>query len=265
MSEATGDTPDPRYHLEAADRTITLLEAVGDNSPITVVGLTNLLGWSKPMVYRLVRTLASAGALTQSEHGYALGPRMISLGYSALHANRLVDRARPILLQIHDETRETVVVTVLDGRDIVYVDYIETDHLMVLRAHIGTRLPAYNTASGHALLSGHSAQELAKLFAAASFERVSHNGVASLEALTERVGAVAESGLAVIDEELTAGHRAAASPVLDASGAVVAAMSISVPAARVSIAQLMRMAHDSLVPGARRLSAELGYRTARSA
>jgi len=48
--------------------------------------------------------------------------------------------------------------------------------------------------------------------------------------------------------------------VLDASGAVVAAISISVPAARVSIPQLMTMAHESLLPGAARLSAQLGYR-----
>ncbi|GAA1620171.1 IclR family transcriptional regulator C-terminal domain-containing protein [Kribbella sancticallisti] len=251
--------PDPRYHLEAAARTIELLQAVGNDSPVTIAGLSARLGWTKPMVYRLVRTLHSCGALKVGDDGYSLGPMMISLGYAALQSVRLVEAARPLLNRIHEQTNESVVLTVLDGTDIVYVDFLETDHLLVFRARLGTRLPASHTSSGHALLRSHTHEELATLYAGYEFEPPTVHAVSSLDVLERRLEAVRRKGYALVDQEVARGHRSAAGSIFDHTGRVVAAVSISVPAARVSLPQLRRMAEAVLLPAVAELNAELGY------
>ncbi len=94
-------------------------------------------------VYRLVRTLEASGALRQQDgKGYVLGPALISLGQSALRATRLPEIVRPYFEQLYDQIGETVVLTVLDGDEVVYVDRIEADKVIIPRNHLGGRLPA---------------------------------------------------------------------------------------------------------------------------
>lgn len=249
---------DPRYHVAAAERTMVLLDAVSRTSPATISGLAHELGWTKPMVFRLVRTLQTTGALCQDESGYSLGPMMISLGYAALQSLSLVDAAKPIIADAHARTGESVVLTILDGTDIVYVDFLETDHLLVLRARIGARLPAYLTSSGHALLCRHSDESLRLLFDGYIFKPPTPHSVSSVDVLIRRLSATRKRGYALIDQELTLGHRSVAAPVLDHTGAVAAAISVSVPTARVSLNELNALARDVLLPATHELSRRLG-------
>ncbi|MEO3826258.1 IclR family transcriptional regulator [Actinomadura sp. B10D3] len=250
---------DPRYHLDAAARTIDLLQAVAEYGPASVAALTSKLGWSKPMVYRLVRTLHACGALTLRDDGYVLGPVMISLGRAALRSVRPVEAARPAMARIHEACGESTVLTVLDGTYIVYVDFIEADHLLVVKSRLGSRLPAAYTASGHALLSRHSPDEIRALYDGHTFEPPTPRAVSSVEDLLERLERVRADGYAVIDQELTEGHRASAAPVPDHTGSVAAAISISVPSARVSMDRLVSLTETVLVPETRLLGTALGY------
>ncbi|MBD3924260.1 IclR family transcriptional regulator [Nocardioides cavernae] len=249
---------DPRYYVETAAHTITLLKAVAQRGTVTLAGLTSDLGWTKPRVYRLVRTLHACGALRQADDGYSLGPTMISLGYAALQSVRLVEVVRPALQRIHEQTGESVILTVLDGTDIVYMDYLETDHLLVTRARLGSRLPAYLASSGHAILSCLSPDAVTALFAGHVFSPPTARSVSSLDVLQRRLEGVRRRGYALIDQELAPGHRAAAAPVVDHAGHAVAAISISVPTARVTLADLRTMAEKVLLPTAQRVSASLG-------
>jgi DNA-binding IclR family transcriptional regulator len=258
MSGATEEI-DPRYHLDAAARTIQLLQAVGEYGPVSLAALTSKLGWTKPMVYRLVRTLHSCGALTLRDDRYTLGPVMISLGHAALQSIRLVDVARPTLATIHEATGESTILTVLDGTDVVYVDFIETDHLIVVRARLGSRLPAYYAASGHVLLSGLPPESLTALFEDYEFAPPMPSSVSSLEELRRRVEETRAAGYALNDQEIAQGHRSTAAPVYDHAGRVAAAISLSVPSARVSREHLLRLTDEILVPETRKLSAALGY------
>jgi IclR family pca regulon transcriptional regulator len=249
---------DPRYYVETAAHTITLLKAVAQRGTVTLAGLTGDLGWTKPRVYRLVRTLHACAALRLTDEGYSLGPTMITLGYAAIQSVRLVDVVRPALQRIHEKTGESVIMTVLDGTDIVYMDYLETDHLLVTRARLGSRLPAYLASSGHALLSRLAPEEVARMYAGHTFDPPTPRSVSSVEVLQRRLVGVRKQGYALVDQELAPGHRAAAVPVVDHAGRGVAAIAISVPTARVGLAELRGMAEKVLVPTVNRLSASLG-------
>lgn len=238
---------------------MTLLHEVGEADSISVAELAARLGWTKPMVYRLVRTLEASGGLRQTDGGYSLGPAILSLGFSALKSLRMTDLARLALKTVHEQTGESTILTILDGIDAVYIDFIETDHLLVFRTpRLGSRLSAAHTSSGHALLSRHSHESLAALFKDYKFDPPTGHGVQSLAALEERLEQVRTRGYALVNEEVISGHRAVAAPLLDHAG-VAAAISISVPSARVTLSQLKSMAESSLLPATRSVSIKLGY------
>jgi DNA-binding IclR family transcriptional regulator len=217
------------------------------------------LGWSKPAAYRLLRTLEMVGAVRQQEgKGYVLGPMMVALGQAALRESGLMDVAKPHLRRLFEELRETIVLTVLDGDEVVYLDRIEADELLVPRARLGSRLPAYCTSTGQVLLAGLSDDEVRTRLAAREFISRAPNTLTSLDAVLARLHEVRRRGFAINDEELTLGHRAAAAPVVNQLDEVVAAISLSVPTARVSKSQLLRHASEHVVPAARAISRALG-------
>jgi len=251
---------DERYFVETAARTLRLLQTVATiDGPAPLTMIVERLGWSKPAVYRLVRTLEAIGALRQQDGaGYVLGPMLITLGLSALHATGLVGIARPHLERLHAEVEESVVLTVLDGREVVYVDRIEADKILIPRTRLGSRLPAYCTSTGQVLLAGLADQDVRRRLEGQAFDRVGPNTLETIDELMDRLEDIRRVGFAVQDEELTVGHRSAAAPVRDHTGATAAAISVSVPTARVTRQQLIRFATEAMVPAADAISLALG-------
>lgn len=256
---------DKRYYVDAAARTLRLLKLVAAmDEPAQLSVLVRELGWSKPAVYRLVRTLVAVGGLRQTDRGYVPGPGLISLGQAALRATRLPEVARPHLERVHDALEETVVLTVLDGDEVVYVERIEADKLLIPRTRPGSRLPAYATSTGQVLLSGLDDDEVRRRLADREFVPLGPNTLRSMDELIERLNEIRRIGYGINDEELTAGHRSVAAPVRDHTGEIVAAVSVSVPSVRVSRSDLIRFATEVLVPATDAISAELGWSGAAS-
>lgn len=251
---------DERYYVDAAARTLQLLKLVAEiaePAPLTV--LVARLGWSKPAVYRLVRTLEAVGGLRLEDgKGYVLGPALITLGQAALRATRLPDIARPHMEALHEQLDETIVLTVLDGDEVVYVERLEADKILIPRTRLGSRLPAYATATGQVLLSGLDDAEVRARTRARTFEPLAPNTLRDIDQLLERLREIRRCGYAINDEELAVGHRSIAAPVRDHTGGVVAAVSVSVPAARASRSQLTECATSALLPAVDRISAGLG-------
>ncbi|MEQ8718256.1 MAG: IclR family transcriptional regulator [Acidimicrobiales bacterium] len=237
-AEAVG--ADPRYYVETVGKAAHLLLTVADlRRPVTLAQLVSELRWNKAAVYRLVRTLDALGFLRLTADGYIPGPTLITLGQAALEATNLPQVARPHLEALAADLNETVVVTVLDGAEIVYVDRIEAEAILMTRSSVGSRLPAYCTCSGQVQLAGLADHEVIRLVADGPFEKRAPNTLTTLDALLERVADIRSQGYAINDEELAIGHRSLAVPVFDYTGHVAGALSMSVPAARVSADRIL--------------------------
>ena len=258
MTQPDG-SPSP-YAVGTVERALALITTLAEaDRPLGLNELTERLELTKPTVYRLVRTLAAHGVLRQVQgEGYVLGPALISIGQAALSATRLPDIGQPHLERVHAELGETVVMTVLDGDEIVYVARRQAEQILGVRGQIGSRLPAYCTSSGQVLLSGLADDEVAIRLADRELTPRAPNTITSLGELLERLAEVRKRGFAINDQELEIGHRAVAVPIRDHAGEVCAACSVSVPVARVSVAELRRFARDTLIPAAEALSLELG-------
>ncbi len=255
---------DPRYYVESVARAAQVLKAVADhNGPVSLARLAKHLVWNKAAVYRIVRTLDALGFLRSTDGGYVPGPALITLGQAALEATGLLPVARPHLEALSEELVETVVLTVLDGPDIVYVNCIEVEAVLMTRSTVGAHLPAYCTCSGQVQLAGLTDSEVRKRLSKVDMLNRGPNTLSSVPELIRRLETIRDDGYAVNDQELAVGHRSLAVPVFSYNGKVAAALSVSVPTARVSLVNLQRFL-PALLTTAEKISRDLGAPAASS-
>jgi IclR family pca regulon transcriptional regulator len=127
---------------------------------------------------------------------------------------------------------------VLDGDDIVYVARVSTKRIMTVAISVGTRFPAYATSMGRVLLAALPADDLDERLARMELRALTPRTVTDADALREILDGVRRDGFAMVDQELEQGLRSAAVPIHDASGAVLAALNVSVHASRASMEAL---------------------------
>jgi IclR family pca regulon transcriptional regulator len=193
-----------------------------------------------------------------STEGYVLGPWAIAIGQTALRTLQLPRVARPHLIRLHAATGETVNMAVLDGDRILILERIEGTEILGLRLQMGSTLPAYCTSVGQVLLAGLTDEDVRLRMADCTFDRRAPKTLGSIHELLDKLQRIRKRGYALNDEELAVGHRAAAAPVCNHDGRVVAAINVSVPAARRTRRALISEFVPMLLNAARVISAELG-------
>ena len=171
----------------------------------------------------------------------------------------LWDIARPHLAALVARTGESSSMAQLDGSDIVDVARVSVPKLIALRVEIGTHFPAVQTSQGKVLLAALPADQVS-----AALSQPSRSGLPpyigrSPEQLRDELSEVRARGWALADEELAPGVRSVAVPVRDGTGAVRAAMNVTVHAAETTTQRLLHDYLPLLLTTAGEISAEWAY------
>jgi IclR family pca regulon transcriptional regulator len=196
-------------------------------------------GLARPTARRLLLTLEELGFVRQTGGAFELTPRVLTLGTAYVGALGLWDVARPHMEALVAQTDESSSMAQLDGPDIVYVARVSVPKLITLRVEIGTRFPAAQTSQGKVLLAALPLDELDRTLALPSRVGMPTYIGRTPEQLREELTAVRARGWALADEELAPGVRSVAVPVRDGTGAVRAAMNVTVHAAETSTERLL--------------------------
>ncbi|MGE8491401.1 MAG: IclR family transcriptional regulator [Paraburkholderia nemoris] len=208
-------------------------------------------------------SLVQARYLRQVQGGYLLGPKLIELGTIALEQMPLTTVARQHLESLAEQTLDTIHLGVRDGDDVLYIDKIPGTRGLEMRSRVGHRMPLASTGIGKAMMLDLTPDVWQSLFEASrrALAGVSFKPDNRPDAQTfmQRMTNYAAGGYTFDLEENEASIRCVAAPVRDASGAVVAALSV---ASTIPYMSLERM--DELIPvvqrEARAISEELGWR-----
>ncbi|MFX1671277.1 IclR family transcriptional regulator [Paraburkholderia sp. A2WS-5] len=222
-----------------------------------------VLGTTRSTTHRLVSSLVQARYLRQVQGGYLLGPKLIELGTIALEQMPLTAVARTHLEALAEATLDTIHLGVRDGDDVLYIDKIPGQRGLEMRSRVGHRMPLASTGIGKAMMLDLSPQSWRDLFEASrralagvSF-RPDHN--LDPDTFLKRMATYSAGGYTFDLEENEISIRCVAAPVRDASGAIVAALSV---ASTIPYMPLERM--DELIAvvqrEARAISQELGWR-----
>ena len=141
---------------------------------------------------------------------------------------------------------------------LVYIDKIDTTHVLVMRSRIGYRISPHCTALGKAILAVLPEATRDSIIDATDLKPFTPHTITDPSAFREHLRKVAVQGYACDDEEHEVGIRCAAAPIRDHEGGVPGAISVSAPITRMSKEQMEEMGvlvRDVCL----RLSASLGY------
>ncbi len=252
--------PRPRYLVAAVERALGILENVDGSLRGTGVSeLSRRLGLGKSTVHRLCATLEHRGYLVRDPHTgrYRLSLRLFQIGSAALSELDLPRRALPALEALAAAVEETVHLAVLDGDEIVFIAKVDSPHPLRLYSQVGRRSPAHCTALGKVLLA-HAAPEVRSRILARPLRRYTATTITDPAMLERTLEDVRRRGYAVDDQEFEEGIRCVAAPVRDYTGRVVAALSVSAPAARLPRARFPALA-EHVIAAAGQVSHALGH------
>jgi DNA-binding IclR family transcriptional regulator len=221
----------------AANRVVDILELVArHHDGLALRDVSAQLEAPKSSLLPLLRALTARSFLAQGRAGeYRLGPAALELGAAAPPQRELAEIARPAVVELMRRTGETVFVAVLssDRTAVVYVDKVESDHIIRYAGGVGDRRPLHATSSGKAILAFLPPEEREEILRGLSLARHTERTVTSPAALRASLEEVRRTGVCVTVDEMVAGASGIAAPVFDRYDRVVAACAIGGPTDRV--------------------------------
>jgi DNA-binding IclR family transcriptional regulator len=213
-------------------RALLLLEELSESGSLGATDLASRLGTTKATSFRLARTLQARGYVVQgSDSRYRLGPSCLTLGDRARQGMDLRIGLRPTLEALHALTDETVQLTVLSGREVIYLDQLLSPKPVLSVSQIGARSPAHCVSPGLALLAALPDDHL-EAFLLGPLERHTDRTITAPDALRAEIAAARRRGYTVNLGGYRPDVGGVGAAILDHQAKPVAAVSVCVPTYR---------------------------------
>jgi DNA-binding IclR family transcriptional regulator len=241
---------------QAVDRAARLLsEVVHAADPVTFTELAGVTGLAKSTTSRLLLALERNHLVRRDDHGRFLpGEMFVSFAWRGGAGTSLVAVAQPFLERLGKATGETINLGVAAGNAVEQIAQVDCTYMIGGTNWVNRPVPLHASGLGKVLLA-YGAAKLPN----GELERCTDKTITSEAALRADLAAVRARGYAVTDEELERGLIAFAAPVFRYDGAVVAALSVSAPTARMTREAAANAARQC-VDEAAGLSSALGHR-----
>jgi DNA-binding IclR family transcriptional regulator len=250
-----------RYRIQAIDRAAAILNCFEAGRPeLNVRDIAEQTGLHKSTAHRILMALQHNGLVEQDTRSgrYHLGLQLVKLGEHAVQRLDVRVVARPFLEELAQATREIAHLAVLDGEQVVTLDRVDLPSAIGSPMLPGRLFPAYATSMGKAMLAALDEAEVRRLLGRGALKRHTPKTLVSVDALLDELKSVRRRGYATTDEELAVGLCTVGAAIQDHSGAVVAALSVSGPSARIRSAPFSALG-ERVKAAAAAVSRQLGF------
>jgi DNA-binding IclR family transcriptional regulator len=245
--------------IQVIERLARLLDVIAAHEDsVSLKILSAETGLHPSTAFRILSSLAEQGFVERTTRGnYQLGVKLMQLG-GRVHASVDIRKvALPLMEKLRDHLGETVNLTVREGDEVVYIERTLAKRMIRVEQVIGSRAPLHVTAVGKLML-GEQGEAACRSYAKRSkLPAYTINTHTRIAALLQDCIAATKHGYALDNEEAELGVGCIGTLVHDASGHVVAGLSVSAPIERRRdewIAQVMETGEQ--------ISKQLGYHAA---
>ncbi len=245
--------------IKSLDRAMEMLEYLSEGPGKALTTLASDLGQSPATIYRILITLEGRGLVEfdQVDQVWHVGPRAFVIGARFLRRTSVVERARPILRALMEETGETANLGIAQHGHVLFVSQVETHASIRAFFPPGTLTRMHASGIGKALLAEMDAPRIERFLAAAPLEQFTEFTLVTPEALMADLRAIRERGYSIDGEERNLGMRCIAAPVFDIHKEPVAGISVSGPTSRIGTDQIANLAR-AVVAAANDLTVAIG-------
>ncbi|HVF63098.1 MAG TPA: IclR family transcriptional regulator [Casimicrobiaceae bacterium] len=217
--------------MNAVEKAMRVLMAFdGSQRHLTLSQIAALTELDLSAAQRFTFTLSALGYLIKDERTrkYELSPRLLMFTSRYLASSDIVPRAMPYLQQLARQTEEAVNLTVLDGPEVVFVQRIVSRYVLDPAFLVGSRLPAYATAPGLAMLATLPDAEVNALLATRPPVAHTRHTITAAGLIRARLIDIRKRGYAHTREEYFLGDFSVAVAILGSDGRAVGAINVAV-------------------------------------
>lgn len=231
----------PAYTIDSVDKALRVLMLLREQQQVRVSDVSAHLGVARSTAHRLLSTLAHRGFVTRdtSTRTYRGGPELLGGGGSQVTGADIRLEAHTHMVDLCEQTRETVNLMVLEGAFCRFVDGVNSERPLRTGVRTGVLLPAYATSGGKVLLAELPAQQLRELYPR-GLRRMTDATITDFQRLQEELRTVRESAFAVNIGESEPGLSAVAVAIRDGAHPV-ASLALSIPSLRMGPDRVPRL------------------------
>ncbi|MGB3485356.1 MAG: IclR family transcriptional regulator [Mycobacterium sp.] len=260
MSNVRSERVPAASGVQSVDRAVATLEILARDGEVGVTDVAAELGVHKSTAFRLLGALELGELVEQvADRGkYRLGFGILRLANAMPSRLDVTEQGRDVCEELAVQLGDTVNIAVLQSHYVINI--VEARGPSAIGTHnwVGQPTPLHATSSGKALLAFTAAHTRRALLEAAGLQRFTANTLTSVDALEKQLAAVPGDGYVVSLGEFEEGLNAVAAPIRDHAGVVVAALSVSGPAYRLTVERTRDVA-PAVVSAAAEIARRMGY------
>lgn len=222
---------DGKMTVRAVDRALDILLCFTSDTDLSMTEIAARIGLHKSTVHRLLASLEGKGFVIRDHvtDKYKLGFRVWELSANLSRTDDPEIALLPELERLRDELGETVSLYVRDGFERVRIQAVQSRHAVRRVAAVGARLPLYVGASSKILVAYAPPGEEQRLMCDSQWPPTIDKA-----AFAAQLADIRSSRYALSFEEREQGVAAAATPIFNRAGQLVAALSVSGPLGRLT-------------------------------
>lgn len=218
--------------IEAVERTVKILEALRELDGAGVTELTDYLGMAKATVYTHLATLRECEFVVKNGSEYHISLRFLGFGEYARQQTKIYQVMQDEVDMLAEESGEAAQFMIEEHGRGVYLYKRESPRAIKTASHIGLRCPLHCTALGKSMLSHFPDERVEEIIDCHGLPKQTQNTITDRDELFAELEEIRERGYAFDNEEIQPGLRCVAAPIVDYSGGMLGAISVSGPTSR---------------------------------
>lgn len=217
------------------ERALKILEYLGQHQEgCALKRICTDLALPMSSAHDLLQALIEIGAVRLADQRtYLLGPRSLVLALSIVDGVDLRAISRPYLTELCEELNENTYLALRTGNTVTYADRYEAGQTLSVVMKLGGPRPLHGSSIGK-LMAAYNSDLEARVMDSPSLEKFTSFTHAHRDELREEFAAIRRRGYSVSDGESVEGIVGLATPIVDSSGTVSAAVHISAPRGRLA-------------------------------
>lgn len=257
------ERPKPTQSNQSSEKLLHLMEAMSLlDEPIRLQDLSAKLDMHASTVLRFLNPLVRLGYVAQNpdDSRYFLTFKICRIANNVTSRMSIRNIAYPLMRNVSRIFRESANLSVENDMSVLYVEVVNaTGNTLMTMQRIGHIAPMHCTGVGKLFMLEYDAQNIDRLIAVKGLERFTDKTITDRESLLREIERARRLGYAFDDEECEIGARCVAAPVRNYSGKIVAGISVSGPATRMTDAH-MHSNLPFLLDAAAQISYRLGWK-----
>lgn len=230
QKETTG-----KYIIPNLWRAIELLEYLAANPEgLTISELADALQMPTNSVFRILRTLSAKEYVIQKHKRYIISSKLFALGAQAIAEESLFEKIVPVMRDLRDDLKETVLLGKLSGYQGVILEQIQGLFPVKVVVEVGYNFPIHCSAPGKVIIAHLPERERDELLEHCTFKKYTRNTIVDRKAFLAELEKVVSAGFALDMEEADYDVRCISAPIMNVRGYPVAALWLTGPVSRLT-------------------------------